>query len=76
MVRLIVGSILAGTCLIICFNSRDGAIDSREDVSGYQGTYLVSIPEMVRLIVSAQCCRFNLSFVSIPEMVRLIVAVS
>ena len=56
-----------------CFNSRDGAIDRWCISKHTEPYYSVSIPEMVRLIVSTVQVPSVTSVVSIPEMVRLIV---
>ena len=74
MVRLIV--VVAQTApsrVNLRFNSRDGAIDSWSNSSVLDDRFLVSIPEMVRLIVPATPGAGSLFAVSIPEMVRLIV---
>ena len=50
MVRLIVGVVKRDKFICDCFNSKDGAIDSRLLDRGYKFRALVSIPKMVRLI--------------------------
>ena len=56
----------------LCFNSKDGAIDSVSVKPETRADLIVSIPKMVRLIGFSQNLNILTSGVSIPEMVRLI----
>ena len=59
--------------IFFCFNSRDGAIDSDVAPLHDELKFIVSIPEMVRLIAYTHfTLPDNAATVSIPEMVRLI----